>query len=128
MIDVGLPAADEVDLPDARYCVLTTHGRVTGRRHTAELWFLPAEGGVWMMSGSGGLTSWCLNLSTEGQGVVRIGDRSWLARASVLQDDASERDAVLAGFEAKYPTDGPERMDYWQRHATVLHLVFVREL
>lgn len=116
-------------LLDERYCVLTTHGRVTGRRHTAELWFLPAEGGVWMMSGSGGLTSWCLNLSTEGQGVVRIGPRSWLARASVLPGDAEERDEILRAFEQKYPADdGSERMAYWQRHATVMHLVFVREL
>ncbi len=66
-----------MDLPEElrteRYCYVSTQGRVTARRHTAELWFVPEEGGVYLMSGSGGLTQWCLNLQAEGQGVVRIG-------------------------------------------------------
>ena len=75
------------DLQDQRYAYLTTQGRVTGRRHTAELWFVPAEGGVWLMSGSGGLTQWCLNLQAEEQGVLRVGSRSWLARVTFLDAD-----------------------------------------
>jgi hypothetical protein len=122
--DVDVPA----ELRDERYCYLSTQGRVTGRRHTAELWFLPAEGGVYLMSGSGGLTQWCLNLQAEEQGVLRIADRTWLARVSFLAADDPERHDVLQRFHEDYDPPGKDRLDAWLRDATVTHLVFVRDL
>lgn len=116
------------ELRTQRYCVLATQGRVTGRRHSAELWFVPAEGGVWLMSGSGGLTQWCLNLQAEEQGVVRIGDRSWLGRAAFLASDDEERDDALEAFHAKYDPPDQDRLAPWLRDATVVHMVFTREL
>lgn len=111
-----------------RYCSLTTQGRVTGRRHTAELWFVPAEGGAYLMSDSGGLTQWCLNLQAEEQGVLRIRDRAWLARASFLPPDSPERARALEAFHDKYDPPGTSRLEPWLRSATVVHLVLVREL
>ncbi|GGI08905.1 nitroreductase/quinone reductase family protein [Egicoccus halophilus] len=116
------------DLLDEHYCLLSTQGRVTARRHTAELWFVPAEGGVFLMSGSGGLTQWCLNLQNEEQGVLRVGGRAWLGRASFLQDDDPRRDAALAAFHAKYDPPGKDRTEPWTRNATVLTLVLTRQL
>lgn len=116
------------ELSGQRYCYLTTQGRVTGRRHTAELWFVPEEGGVYLMSGSGGLTQWCLNLQAEEQGVLRIGDRSWLARVSFLSDDDPARAEALAAFHDRYDPPGKDRLEGWLRDATVVHLVFTREL
>jgi hypothetical protein len=116
------------DVRDERYCVLTTQGRVTGRRHSAELWWVPSEGGAWLMSGSGGLTQWCLNLQAEEQGVVRIGHRSWLGRASFLAPDDEERETVLEAFHHRYDPPGKDRTDPWVRNATVVQMVFVREL
>jgi hypothetical protein len=121
-----------VDVPDGhahdRYCYLTTQGRVTGRRHTAELWFVPEPGGVHLMSGSGGLTQWCLNLQAEEQGVLRLAERSWLARVSFLAHDDPERARVLEAFHDKYDPPGKDRREPWLRDATVVHLVFTREL
>ncbi len=111
-----------------RYCYLATQGRVTGRRHTAELWFIPTDGGVYLMSGSGGLTQWCLNLQAEEQGVLRIGSQSWLARASFLHEDDERRADALAEFHDKYDPPGKDRLEPWLRNASVAHLVFVREL
>lgn len=116
------------ELREEHYCVLSTQGRVTGRRHSAELWFVPADGGVHLMSGSGGLTSWCLNLQAEEQGVLRIRDRSWLARASVLHRDDPERLEALQAFHDKYDPPGKDRTDPWMRSATLVQLVFTREL
>lgn len=116
------------DLRSQRYCYLSTQGRVTGRRHTAELWFVPEEGGVYLMSGSGGLTQWCLNLQAEEQGVVRIDDRSWLARVAFLAHDDPDRTRALEEFHDKYDPPGKDRLDPWLRAATVVHLVFTREL
>jgi deazaflavin-dependent oxidoreductase (nitroreductase family) len=117
-----------VELHDEHYCVLSTVGRVTGRRHSAELWFVPTDGGVHLMSGSGGLTTWCLNLEAEEQGVIRIGSRSWLARAAVVAPDDPERAAALGRFHAKYDPPGKDRTEPWMRNATLLQLVFTREL
>ena len=116
------------DLEDVRYCVLATQARMGGRRHSAELWFLPTEGGVYLMSGSGGLTQWCLNLQSEDQGVVRIGGRSWLARASFLHRDDPDRARVLDEFHHRYDPPGKDRRGAWLRDATVVQMVFVREV
>jgi hypothetical protein len=116
------------ELHDERYCLLSTQGRVTGRRHTAELWFIPTEGGVHLMSGSGGLTQWCLNLQAEEQGVLRIADRSWLGRASFVGRDDPLREEALHRFHDKYDPDGKDRTIPWMRNATVVQLVLTREL
>lgn len=116
------------ELRNERYCYVTTQGRVTGRRHTAELWFIPEEGGLYLMSGSGGLTQWCLNLQVEEQAVVRIGGISWLARASFLRPDDPDREPVLWAFHEKYDPEGKNRFEPWVRSATVVHMVFTRKL
>lgn len=116
------------ELADERYCTLSTQGRLTGRRHAAELWFVPTVGGVHLMSGSGGLTQWCLNLQTEEQGVLRIGTRSWLARVTFLDSDDPVRAEVLERFHDRYDPPGKDRRPPWLRDATVVQLVFTREL
>jgi hypothetical protein len=116
------------ELRGEHYCVLSTQGRVTGRRHSAELWFVPADGGVRLMSGSGGLTTWCLNLEAEEQGVLRIGERSWLARAALLHRDDPERAEALLAFHDKYDPPGKDRTGPWMRNATLVQLVLTREL
>lgn len=110
------------------YCLFSTQGRITGRRHTAELWFVPAAGGVYLMSGSGGLTQWCLNLQAEGQGVLRIGGLTWLARGSLLDRDDPAREDALRRFHEEYDPPGKDRTEPWLRNAAVAHLVFMREL
>lgn len=121
---MDLPA----DLLDEHYCLLSTQGRVTARRHTAELWFVAAEGGVFLMSGSGGLTQWCLNLQNEEQAVLRIGGQGWLGRASFLQPDDPHRDDVLEAFHVKYDPPGKNRLEPWLRNAVVATFVLTRRL
>jgi len=124
-----------VELPESalehRYCLLTTRTRISDRSHTAELWFTPAPGGVHLMSGSGGLTSWFLNLQTEEEGVLRIGDHGWQVRASFPGRDDPERREALEAFHARYGRDDRDdegRLEGWLRDAVVAHLVLVREL
>lgn len=119
-----------MELPEAalehRYCLLTT--RSHNRAHTAELWFVPAPGGVHLMSGSGGLTSWCLALQAEEEGVLRIGSGSWQVRAAFLTEDDPARAAALEAFHARYDGPGVDRREPWLRAAAVVHLVLVRAL
>lgn len=116
------------DLGAERYCLLTTEGRANGRRHTAELWFVPAEGGVYLMSGSGGLTQWYLNLQSEERAVLRIGKATWLVRSAFLSHDDPVRMAALSRFHDEYDPPGKDRREPWLRDATVAHLVVVRQL
>jgi hypothetical protein len=121
---VEIPA----ELARERYCLFSTQGRITGRRHTAELWFVTAEGGVHLMSGSGGLTQWCLNLQAEEQGVLRIGERAWLARGGFLDADDPVRFAALERFHDRYDPPEKDRRPAWFRDATVAHLVLTHAL
>ena len=109
-----------------RYCLLTTRAR--NRAHTAELWFVPAPGGVFLMSGSGGLTTWCLALQAEEEGVLRIGTGAWQVRAAFLPQDALERTAALEAFHDRYDPPDRDRRGPWLRDAAVAHLVLVRDL
>ncbi len=120
---VDLEAIDRV----GRHCWLTTTGRVTSRRHTSELWFVPADGGVFLMSGSGGLRQWCLDLLAEEQGVVRIGDQRWHARSARV-DDPGIRAAALGLFHDKYDEGDRDRLPVWLDEAAVFRLVFTREV
>ena len=121
-----------MELPEAaldhRYCLLTTRTRISDRAHTAELWFAPAPGGVFLMSASGGLTSWFLNLQTEEEAVLRIGGQGWQVRAAFPDRDAPERAQALAAFHARYDPAGVDRRGAWERDAVVAHLVLVRPL
>jgi hypothetical protein len=121
-----------LELPEAalahRYCLLTTRTRISDRSHTAELWFVPGPGGVYLMSGSGGLTSWFLNLQTEEEGVLRIGDHGWQVRASFPGRDDPEREAALRSFHERYDAGDESRLDERRREAVVAHLVLVRAL
>lgn len=121
---MGLPE----ELVGERYCYLATTQRVTGRRHTAELWFVPAAGGVYLFSGSGGLTTWCLNLQNDEQAVLRIGGRAWLTRAAFLADNDPRRDGILTAFHKKYDPPGKTRLEAWRRSAVIAHLVLTREI
>jgi hypothetical protein len=116
------------DLASERYCLLTTEGRVTARRHTTELWFVPAEGGVHLMSGSGGLTQWYLNLQTEERAVLRIAEATWLVRAAFLTRENPDRATALERFHDEYDPPGKDRRESWLRDATVAHLVVIRQL
>jgi len=121
-----------VELPesalDHRYCLLTTRTRVSDRSHTAELWFVPAPGGAYLMSGSGGLTNWFLNLQAEEEGVLRIDGNSWLVRAAFLSEDDPARADALRHFHERYDPPGKDRLPVWLRDAVVAHLVLVRPL
>jgi hypothetical protein len=121
-----------VELPesalDHRYCLLTTRTRVSDRSHTAELWFVPAPGGAYLMSGSGGLTNWFLNLQAEEEGVLRIDGNSWLVRAAFLAEDDPTRADALRHFHERYDPPGKDRLPVWLRDAVVAHLVLVRPL
>lgn len=119
-------ARHEVDATQ-RYCRVTIAGRVTARRRTSELWFVPASGGVMLMSGSGGLTQWCMDLEREEQAVLRVGEQSFHVRAAQVVDD-QVRARALELFHDKYDAGRSSRLPAWLDNAVVFRAVITREL
>jgi deazaflavin-dependent oxidoreductase (nitroreductase family) len=90
------------DLADNDFCYVTTTGRRTGRPHTIEIWFGERDGVLYLLSGGGGRSDWVKNLRREPAVSVRVGDRTWPARARVVEDgheDAAARRLLASKYQ-----------------------------
>lgn len=70
------------------YYYLTTRGRVTGKPHEIEIWFVVHAGAFYLMSGGGTRSDWVKNLLKEPQVRLRVAARTFSALASVQVTDA----------------------------------------
>ena len=82
------------------YCYLTTVGRVTGRPHTIEIWFVAHEGSAWLLTEPDGRTDWVRNLRREPRVRLRLGEVEADAAAVVVElpPDAAVRNALAARY------------------------------
>lgn len=118
---------------DADFCYLTTKGRVTGRPHTIEIWFVVYEGAIYMLAGSGHRADWVRNIKKEPGVEVRFGSRNGephAGRGRVIDARAEpELDAAVRPIVAtKYDEweDGPDgrRLSGWARTALPVEVRF----
>lgn len=102
-----------------QYCYLTTSGRVTGRPHTIEIWFVVHEGSAWLFTEPDGATDWVRNLRVQPRVKLRVGDKESSARAEIfeLSPDAPVRRAVAERYRS---TDSG--LDEWARGALVVRV------
>ncbi len=115
-----MPFPDLAELASEAFCYVTTTGRVTGRPHTIEIWFLVHDGGVWVLNGAGGRSDTVRNLRARADAQLRIGTVATAATGRVV--DGLDPDApVRAAMAAKYRTDGDDLVS-WSR--TALPVVF----
>jgi deazaflavin-dependent oxidoreductase (nitroreductase family) len=90
--------------PSPKYLYLTTTGRLSGRPRRIEIWFTRREGRYYLVAEHGRRAQWVQNLLADPAVRVRVGARSFRARARVV-DRRTERDlvgAVRRRSEAKY--------------------------
>jgi deazaflavin-dependent oxidoreductase (nitroreductase family) len=78
---------------DEEYCYLTTVGRVTGRDHTIEIWFVVVDGRVYLLSGGRDRADWVRNLMAEPRVRLRVAGDDYPATAAVAVDDETSRRA-----------------------------------
>jgi deazaflavin-dependent oxidoreductase (nitroreductase family) len=71
---------------DENFCYLTTRGRITGKPHEIEIWFVVDDGTAYLMSGGGRRSDWVRNLMANESVDLRIRDRTWRARAYLSND------------------------------------------
>jgi len=76
-------------LAKEEYCYLTTTGRVTGKPHQIEIWFVAQNNSIYMLSGSG-TSDWVKNLLKDPAVSVRIGNRTLPGTARIVENDQEE--------------------------------------
>ncbi len=87
------------------YCYVITTGRVTGEPHEIEIWFAvdaPSDR-VYLLSGGADRSDWVKNLIANPSVRLRIGDRTWDARAAVVTDgeqDGRARRLLATKYQA----------------------------
>jgi deazaflavin-dependent oxidoreductase (nitroreductase family) len=102
------------------FCYLTTRGRVTGRPHTIEIWFVVMGESAYLMAGGGDRADWVRNLVADPDVTLRVGAESWPARGRVVEEGSEEDAEARRLMLAKYSTPGTGDLDSWGRTALVV--------
>ena len=93
---------------DEQFGYLTTVGRISGRRHTVEIWFARRGDTVYLLSGGGDRADWVRNLSRQPWVAFRVGTARWTGRARIVTDreeDRLARDLVAGKYQPNYSGD-----------------------
>ena len=111
---------------DADFCYLTTTGRVTGDRHTVELWFAIAGPTLFLMhegSVARPLSDWIRNLARDPAVTVRLAARDateFSAQARLVDPASAEdrlgRDLLVQKYRSRWSGD----LTSWGRNGVVV--------
>ncbi|HVF07904.1 MAG TPA: nitroreductase/quinone reductase family protein [Actinomycetota bacterium] len=108
------------DLAALDVCYLTTTGRISGRAHRIEIWFVLADETVFLMAGDRDRSDWVRNLMITPDVELELGSRKRTTRARVVDerspDDERARRLMLEKYGAR---DGGD-LSTWGRTALVV--------
>ena len=105
-------------MADEDFAYVTTTGRVTGKRHTIEIWFALRDGVIYMLSGGGAGADWVKNIKKDGDVRIRIGSQTVPARARIVRAGTKEDQLARELLDGKYMgwREG-KRLSSWARNA-----------
>jgi deazaflavin-dependent oxidoreductase (nitroreductase family) len=108
------------------FCYVTTTGRVSGRPHRIEIWFVYDDGRLYLMSGGGDRSDWVRNLRRDPAVSLEVGELETGATAELLED-AGEDSPIRRLMATKYQGwhEG-EQLSEWARTALVVALTPTR--
>ena len=86
---------------DESFCYVTTRGRVTGRPHEIEIWYVVHDGALYLMAGGGESADWVKNMRAESAVRVRLAGSEFDASAEVAPSGVDE-DLIRRAMAAKY--------------------------
>ena len=101
---------------DEDFCYLTTKGRVSGRPHTIEIWYVLNGPTLYMLSGGLDQADWVKNILHQADVTVKIKDRIFTGQGRVVKD-AKEDTLARQLIARKYPSTDEEDLTDWHREA-----------
>ncbi len=114
-----MTANDLSQFEKEEYCYLTTRGRVTGKPHEIEIWFVVHENALYLMSGGMDRSDWVKNLLKEPKVTLRVAGQTFPAVASLLDDKLIEQE-VRMKMAIKYNELEERGLSKWARTALVV--------
>src|ERR1041385_9412515 len=79
---------------DTQFLYVTTLGRKTGLAREIEIWFIEADGRLYILAEHGYKAQWVQNILINPRVHVRMGDQEWSGMARIL-DPETDADAYL---------------------------------
>ncbi|HKY54660.1 MAG TPA: nitroreductase family deazaflavin-dependent oxidoreductase [Anaerolineales bacterium] len=108
------------NLSTEEYCYLTTTGRVTGRPHEIEIWFVLQNNTVYMLSGGMDKSDWVRNLLKNPSVSVRIAKHTLSGTARLVMDEKEEMQARTTMAEKYQEWEEGRTLSNWARTALVV--------
>ena len=106
-------------LADEEYCYLTTIGRVSGRPHEIEIWFVVRGSSIYLLSGSHS-SDWLKNLRKEPAVTVRIAGQVFSGTARLVTDGEEEMTVRYRMAEKYQEWEEGKKLSEWARTAQVV--------
>jgi deazaflavin-dependent oxidoreductase (nitroreductase family) len=103
-------------LADADFCYLTTRGRVSGRPHSIEIWFVLHGHTLYMLSGGRDQADWVKNALRSPAVQVKINNTVFSGQARLVNDTEEDALARKIVFEKYTPRSSDDLTD-WSRSA-----------
>lgn len=113
-----MTAIDLSQFEKEEYCYLTTRGRVTGKPHEIEIWFVVHEDSIYLMSGGMVKSDWVKNLMKEPNVTLRVAGKTFRAVARVKTEDGSAIRNLMADKYNERESDGS--LSEWARTALLI--------
>jgi len=106
-------------LAGEEYCYLTTTGRVSGRPHEIEIWFVGQASSLYLLSGSHS-SDWLKNLRKDPAVTVRIAGHVFSGIARLVTQGEEEMAARYRMAEKYQEWEEGEKLSEWAKTARVV--------
>jgi deazaflavin-dependent oxidoreductase (nitroreductase family) len=104
-------------LSGEEYCYLTTIGRVTGKPHEIEIWFVVHDNTLHLMAGGKYESDWVKNLLKNPSVSVRIANHTFSGTGRILNDETEEMKARYALAEKYQEWEEGRTLSNWAKTA-----------
>lgn len=108
------------DVASLDVCYLTTTGRITGRPHRIEIWFVLQGETVYVMAGGRDRSDWVRNLVADPDVELELGARKRATRAHVVPEGSDEDALARRLMLEKYGPRSGGDLSSWGRTALVV--------
>jgi deazaflavin-dependent oxidoreductase (nitroreductase family) len=105
------------NLSAEEYCYLTTTGRVTGKPHEIEIWFVIHDNTLHLLAGGKHEADWVKNLIKNPSVTVRIAKHAFVGTARVVTDEQEDNKSRYSMAEKYQEWEEGRTLSQWARTA-----------